>query len=223
MAQASKAAQEFVPIEEIHDGVVVLKDGTLCMALIASSLNFALKSADEQKAIILQYQNFLNSLDFSVQIYIQSRRLDIRPYILLLEERMRVQPNDLLKIQTREYIQFVKNFTDTVAIMTKTFFVVVPYAPPIVGKGSNGFFASLFGKKTSTTDTVTQRENFEQNRAQLEQRTNVVASGLTSSGVRALPLGTEELVELFYKIFNPGELERPVLEGETPHSQKTHA
>jgi hypothetical protein len=220
MAKPSRAAQDFVPIDEIHDGIVVLKDGTLAMALIASSLNFALKSADEQQAIISQYQNFLNSLDFSVQIYIQSRRLDIRPYITLLDERMKVQVNDLLKIQTREYISFIKNFTDSVSIMTKQFFIVVPYTPPIVGAGSGksgGIFGALFGKKAVGNEAVAlKRQAFEENRAQLEQRASVVAQGLVRAGVRALPLGTEELVELFYKIFNPGELERPVLPGEQP-------
>lgn len=217
MPKASKAAQEFVPIEEIHDGVVVLKDGTLAMALICSSLNFSLKSEEEQTAIVAQYQNFLNSLDFSVQIYVQSRRLDIRPYISLLEERMKVQVNDLIKIQTREYIQFIKNFTDSVSIMTKTFFVIIPYTPPFVtlpGK-SDGIFAKLLGRGGGA-DGGKRRETFEENRAQLEQRAEVVAQGLVRCGVRALPLGTEELVELFYKIFNPGELERPVLGGETP-------
>ncbi|MES2953267.1 MAG: hypothetical protein V4674_01780 [Patescibacteria group bacterium] len=217
MAKASKAAQEFLPIDEIHDGVVVLKDGTLAMALICSSLNFALKSADEQTAIISQYQNFLNSLDFSVQIYIQSRRLDIRPYISLLEERMKVQVNDLIKIQTREYVQFIKSFTDSVSIMTKTFFVIIPYTPPFaVGQGKAvGFLGTLFGSKQNSAETGAKREAFEENRAQLEQRASVVAQGLVRAGVRALPLGTEELVELFYKIFNPGDLERPVVEGMT--------
>lgn len=206
MAKASKTAQEFVPIEEIRDGIVVLKDGSLAMILLASSLNFALKSADEQQAIIFQYQNFLNSLDFSAQLYIQSRRLDIRPYIAQLEDRMKEQVNDLIKIQTREYIQFIKNFTDSVSIMTKTFFVVIPYTPPILGPIGTG----LFGKKGGPTEKA-QKEQFDEYRAQLEQRASVVSSGLVRSGVRAIPLGTEELVELFYKIFNPGELERPAV------------
>ncbi len=214
MANTQKTTQEFLPIEEIRDGVAILKDGTLVMALITSSLNFALKSGDEQEAVILQYQNFLNSLDFSTQIYIQSRRLDIRPYITLLEERMKEQVNELLKIQTREYIQFIKDFTETTAIMTKSFFIVIPYTPPIFGKGSDGGggFLGLFGKKTASQSLQAKRESFEENRSQLEQRASVVAQGLVRTGVRVTPLGTEELVELYYKIFNPGELERPVVE-----------
>ena len=129
---SAKATQDFVPIKEIRDGVIVTKDGSLQLILMASSLNIALKSEDEQAAIILQFQNFLNSLDFSLQIFIQSRKYDIRPYIALLEERERAQLNDLLKIQTREYISFIKSFTETTNIMSKNFFVVVPYAPSVL-------------------------------------------------------------------------------------------
>src|SRR4029078_2814365 len=114
------------------DGVIVLKDGSLSSILLASSLNFALKSQDEQHAILLQFQYFLNSLDFSVQIFMQSRRLDIRPYIALLEGRYKEQTTDLMKLQTREYIEFIKNFTESVNIMTKSFFVVVPYLPSVL-------------------------------------------------------------------------------------------
>ena len=125
MVVASKATQEFVPIKEVLDGVLVLKDNALRAILLASSLNFSLKSDMERNAIILQFQDFLNSLDFSVQISIQSRRLDIRPYIALLEEQYKEQVNDLMKIQTREYIEFIKKFTETTNIMTKNFFIVI--------------------------------------------------------------------------------------------------
>ena len=145
-AQNSKSTQEFVPIKEVRDGVVVLKDGGLRLILIASSLNLALKSEDEQRATISQFQNFLNSLDFSVQIYVSSRRLDIRPYIALLEERLKAQMEDLLKIQIREYIDFVKNFTERSSIMTKNFFIVVPYTQPLLG-GKRAFQYCLAKKE----------------------------------------------------------------------------
>ena len=95
----SVAAQEFVPIKEVRDGVLVLKNGSMRAILLTSSLNFSLKSDDERNAIIMQFQDFLNSLDFAVEISIQSRRLDIRPYIALLEDRYKEQLNDLMKIQ----------------------------------------------------------------------------------------------------------------------------
>ena len=127
MALNAKATQEFMPIKEVRDGIVVLKDGGLRAIVLANSINLSLKSSEEQRATILQFQNFLNTLDFSVQICAQSRRLDIRPYLFMLEGRMKVQNETLLKLQTREYIEFVRNFTESVAIMTKSFFVVVPY------------------------------------------------------------------------------------------------
>ncbi|MGB2580140.1 MAG: hypothetical protein WBC83_00400, partial [Minisyncoccia bacterium] len=150
MAVKSKAAQDFVPIKEIRDGVVILKDGTIRMLLMASSVNLALKSADEQQAVLMQFQSFLNSLEFSTQIFIQSRRLDIRPYILLLEERLKEEVNELLKIQIREYMGFIQTIAQSTNIMSKLFIIVVPYAPPksvtSSAPASSGF-TGLFGKK----------------------------------------------------------------------------
>ncbi|MCC7004423.1 hypothetical protein IT397_00685 [Candidatus Nomurabacteria bacterium] len=204
----SKAAQEFVPIKEIRDGVIVLKDGGMRSILMASSLNFALKSADEQQSIIIQFQNFLNSLNFSVQIFTQSRRLDIRPYISLLEGRYKEQTSDMMKIQTREYIDFIKAFTESTNIMTKTFFVVVPYTPAVLNVATKGF--SLFGKKSSINEQKDKKEGFEENKTQLDQRVGVVEQGLVGCGIRVVQLGTEELVEVFYKLFNPGDVEKPI-------------
>ncbi len=208
MAVNAKTTQDFVPIQEIRQGVIVLKDGSLRAIVMASSLNFALKSADEQQSIIMQFQNFLNSLDFSVQIFIQSRKLDIRPYIALLEGRLKEQVSDLLKIQTREYIGFIKNFTENSNIMTKTFFVVVPYSPASLNSGS---ITGILGKKkTAQEDAQKKLESFEEHRSQLDQRVSVVTQGLVRCGIRTVELGTEEIVELFYKIFNPGDTEKPI-------------
>jgi len=208
MAVNAKTTQDFVPIKEIRQGVIVLKDGSFRAIVMASSLNFALKSADEQQSIIMQFQNFLNSLDFSIQIFIQSRKLDIRPYIALLENRLKEQVGDLIKIQTREYINFVKNFTESSNIMTKTFFVVVPYSPAQVTAGG---VAGVFAKKKTTQETADKKiEEFEEHRSQLEQRVSVVTQGLVRCGIHTAELGTEEIVELFYKIFNPGDTEKPI-------------
>lgn len=204
----AEASQDFVPIERVHDGVIVLKNGSLRAILMASSINIALKSEDEQAAILVQFQNFLNSLDFSLQFFIQSRELDIRPYVALLEQRYAEQQGDLMKIQVREYIDFVKGFTEGSNIMTKSFFVVIPYTPPVIG-GSEGF-SGLFGKKQSRQEGKVTSERFEEYRTQLEQRTAVVVQGLARTGVRVAQLGTEEVIEMFYKLFNMGELERPI-------------
>jgi len=203
MAISASATQKFVPIKEIRDGVAILKDGSMRSILLASSINFHLKSNDERVAILLQFQDFLNSLDFSIQIFIESRRLDIRPYIALLEDRHKEQQNDLMKLQVRQYINFVKNFTESTSIMTKSFFVVVPYASSII---TSSKFSILGGKKEEKNEEST----FEESKTQLEQRVSVVEQGLSRSGIRVIRLGTEEVVELFYKIFNPGETEKPI-------------
>ena len=208
MSRKTNATQDFVPIKEIRDGIAVLKDDSLRAILLASSLNFSLKSDDERAAILIQFQDFLNSLDFSIQIFIQSRRLDIRPYISLLEQQEKKQLNDLMKIQTQEYIEFIKDFTENTSIMTKHFFIVIPYSPaPLQGKNKGGFGVFKMGKKE---DRVTEKEIFEEKRTQLDQRVSVVEQGLVRSGIRVAHLGTEEIVELFYKIFNPGETEKPI-------------
>ncbi len=207
-SQTGKATQSFVPLKEIKDGYAVLKDGSLRALVMTSSQNFALKSEDEQNAILFQFQDFLNSLDFSVQIFIQSRKLDIRPYLSLLEAREKEQMNDLLKIQIQEYITFVKNFTDTTSIMTKSFFIVVPYSPAMMNRKNP--LAMLNRSSKSPGATKEEAARFEETRAQLEERVSVVTQGLVRCGIRVARLGTEEIVELFYKLFNPGDTDKPI-------------
>ncbi len=209
MATISKATQEFVPIKEIRDGVIVLKDGSLRSIIMTSSLNFALKSQDEQTSIIFQFQNFLNSLNFSIQIFIESRKLNIRPYIALLEQTEKEQTIDLMKIQTHEYIEFIKNFTDNSNIMSKSFFVVIPFTPAIL-QAKKGFGNFMKKKRTEGEMAEEAGHDFEEHRTQLEQRVDVVEQGLVRCGIRIVQLGTEELIELFYKIFNPGDTEKPI-------------
>ena len=207
LKQKTKAAQDFVPIKEVRGGVMILKDGTLVAVMLASSVNFALKSGDEQTAILQQFQAFLNSLDFSVQFFVQSRRLDIRPYIVLLEERLKAQTEDLMKIQVSEYIEFIKSFTVRANIMSKHFFIVIPYSPPIVDV-TKAVQTKIFGK--ASLSAREKNIGFEEQRTQLEQRISVVEQGLVRCGIRTAPLGTEEVIELLYKEFNPGELEKPI-------------
>ena len=206
MALKAKSTQEFVPVKEVRDGIVVLKNGELHALVLANSTNLSLKSEDEQRATILQFQNFLNTLDFPVQISVQSRKLDIRPYLLLLENRMKVQNEPLLKLQTSEYIEFIRNFTETVNIMTKSFFVVIPYSHQGL-KPSSGVLEGLFSKRNKTEKKIAEQVDFEEKRSQLDQRIAVIQQGLASCGIKTAQLGTEEVVEVFYKVFNPGELE----------------
>ena len=210
MALNAKTTQDFVPIKEIKQGVIILKDDSMRAIVMASSLNFALKSADEQQSIIMQFQNFLNSLDFSIQIFIQSKKLDIRPYIALLEERYKDQETELMKIQVREYVDFIKTFVESTNIMSKSFFVVIPYDPAIMTASKNPVSRFLPGKNKGNTEALNADQQFQEYRSQLEQRVAVVEQGLVRCGIRAAELGTEEVVELFYKLFNPGETEKPI-------------
>jgi hypothetical protein len=139
----------------------------------------------------------------------ESRELDINPYIQSLEERLKEQPNDLIKTQTREYIDFIRDFTGNVNVMSKTFFIVVPFAPPTSAAKSLGGF-SLFGKKNSAKS---ESDDFYEQKTQLEQRVAVIQQGLGRIGIRIAPLGTEELVELFFKAYNPGENGVPTYNG----------
>ncbi len=201
----SKSTQSFVPVQEVRSGVAILKNGGYRSILMCSSLNFGLKSGDEQQAIIGGFQNFLNTLDFPIQIVVHSRKTDIRPYLALLEERAGRQTTELLRIQVREYISFIRNFIEGSDIMTKTFYVVVPYGGAALANiGANlGVFG---GKKPDNVEN----QSFEESRVQLEQRMALVASGLASCGLRAVPLNTEEIIELLYRSFNLADMENPI-------------
>ena len=152
----NNSSQDFVPIKEVREGIIVLEDGTLRMVVMASSLNFALKSTDEQEAIILQYQNFLNSLDFFVQFFIQSRNLNIEPYLETLKKKEKEKSDELLKIQIREYIEFVREFVTSTKIVSKSFYVVIPYSPPFLDTRTNPIigFINKFFKKNKESQTA---------------------------------------------------------------------
>lgn len=209
-SSADKSTQSIVPIKEVRDGIIVLKDGSMRALLMTSSINFTLKSQDEQNAIIFQFQQFLNSLNFSVQIFIQSRRLDIRPYLATLESREKEQINDLMRIQTKEYIEFIRTFTDRSNIMTKSFYIVVPYTPPTLSVQQKKVTNPFAKKKTKEQMTASDQVDFDEARTQLEQRIAVVQQGIVRAGIRAVQLGTEESIEVFYRLFNPGDVEKPI-------------
>jgi type IV secretory pathway VirB4 component len=195
------ATQEFVPIDRVRDGVVILKSGEIRAVVITNSLNLGLKSEDEQQAILSQFQNFLNSLDFPVQFFVQSRKLNIKPYMDLLQERSSQVKEDLLKIQIHEYMGFIKRFTEESNIMTKHFFLTIPYyssSQPQTSPSSLLSFGDTGAPKSKDSD-------FEAARIQLEQRVSTVVQGLSRYGIRAQRLGTEEVIELYYKLFNPDE------------------
>lgn len=207
MAILGKPSQDFIPIKDVRDGIMILNNGDMRMMLMTSSLNFGLKGADEQAAIISQFQNFLNSLEFPTQIYIQSKRLDIRPYLALLEGREKVQLIDAMRIQVHEYVSFIREFTDRTNIMSKSFFIVVPYSASLLKSGKSGG-GVLGGKKKGLSEK--EMQSFEEARVQLDQRVSIVEQGLSRCDIRTTRLGTDEITELFYRKFNPGELDSSV-------------
>lgn len=199
---AAASTQAYLNIAEIKDGVVLMKDGTLRAVMLCSSINFALKSGGEQDAIIYAYQRFLNSLTFPVQILVQSRRLDLEQYLERLNKRAEDQEIELIKLQILEYTEFVKRLITITNIMDKRFFVVVPFYPagfkPVKG------LAKLFSTNQTKQIEVKQREDaFQSSKVQLMQQVEAIASGLGGIGLRAVTLNSEELVELYYSIYNP--------------------
>ncbi|MBI3685327.1 hypothetical protein HY250_02900 [Candidatus Azambacteria bacterium] len=198
----AQSTQQLVDVEAIRDGVVILKSGAMRTILMCSSVNLALKSQDEQDALISQYQHFLNGLDFSVQFVVHSRKLDISDYLNDLGESLKTQENELLRIQTEEYIEFIRSFVGMQNIMAKNFYVVVPYH---VGEDRKRSLADrLFGKQTVSFMKMSDEE-FQKYKNQLWQRVENVISGMRSFGVRSLPLANTELIELFFDLYNPGE------------------
>ncbi len=212
MAQSeARPTQEFVEIKSIDRGVITLKSGGLRQVLIVAGINFDLKSGDEQQVILSSYQSFLNALHFSVQFFIHSRRLNIESYLENLRSRLIEEKNELLRNQITEYIEFIRSFVEKNPIMTKTFFVVVPFDPigipgvdGVSGKGFFGFFGAAKPPVENQEETHLQKEH----REQLAQRVNQVTSALTQVGLRAVPLQDDELVELFYNLYNPESKER---------------
>lgn len=194
--------QQFLEIEQIREGVIILKNRTLRGVIMVSSLNFALKSEEEKNAIIYQFQNFLNSLDFSIEIVVQSRRLNITGYLDKLKELERVQENELLKLQTTDYRKFIEDLIGGGAIMSKNFFVVVPFTLiEIPG------LTTVKGPSVKQAATVFSEERFQQAKFQLWQRMEFVALGLRRCGLHATPLNSSELIKLFWSLYHPEEAE----------------
>jgi type IV secretory pathway VirB4 component len=198
---ASASTQRYVDVEEVRDGVILLKNGSLRTILLVSSLNFDLKSSEEQDAIIAQYQNFLNSLDFPVQVLIHSRRFNIEPYLQILKQKEAQQTNELLRLQISEYQHFIKNLTDVSDIMSKYFYVVVPFAP--VEDQHSGLMQRLSTMLNPKQAIKESRGIFETYKNQLWQRVDHITAGLSGTGVKVVPLNTEEIIELLYNSYNP--------------------
>ncbi len=182
-----ESTQDFLEVDQIRDGIMILNNKSLRGILMISSINLALKSTEEQKAIINQFQQFLNSLDFPCQILVQSRKVNLTGYLDTVKEWEKKQENDLLQEQTKSYREFIKRFTEKESILTKKFFVIVPY----------NFAETPTAKLTE--------ELFERLKKQLTQRMKFVAMGLRRSGLQAAPLTSSELIELLWVCHHPKE------------------
>lgn len=193
-----------------------MKDGSLRSILLCSAVNFALKNEDEQNAIVYQYQNFLNSLAFPIEVVVQSRKLDLGRYIKELRSLKDRQPSELLRIQTEDYANFIEQLIQFANIMDKRFFTVVPYFSS--GFRKVGFFGRLF--RTGRPASILTDDQFRIGKEKLTERTQIIASGLAGLGVRAIQLDSEELIELLYLSYNQ---ELAVNEHLTPTEELTAA
>jgi len=195
------STQKYVDVKEIKDDTVVLKNGSLRAILLVSSINFDLKSSEEQDAIINQYQNFLNSLDFPIQIMISSRKFNINPYLKLLEKKEVQQENELLKFQISEYRNFIQNLVEVSNIVSKFFYIVVPFYP--VESREQGPLEKITAMFNSRQVVAEKKVLFETYKNQLWQRVAHINAGLSGIGVRVASLKTEEIIELLYNSYNP--------------------
>ncbi|MBU1082918.1 hypothetical protein KKE14_00540 [Patescibacteria group bacterium] len=187
--------QKHLLFKSIKDGVVVMKDGSLRAVLMVNSINFNLKSQDEQTSLLRSYQNFLNSLNFPIQIVVQSRTLDLDEYLKKLEVASKSQSNELLQTQTEEYISFVKELIGVANIMSKSFYIVIPYTQSIQGKG--GFISRLFHRTASALSPMAKAKE------DILRRAHLISSSISSLGLSSALLNTEELIDLFYATYNP--------------------
>jgi hypothetical protein len=200
------ASQQFLPVAEIKEGVILLKNGGLRGDLMVSSINFALKSSDEQQAIIYQFQNFLNSLDFTAQILVQSRRVNMTGYLEKLKKIEARQTNDLIKAQTSDYRRFINDILERGDIMSKSFYVVVPYTLAEV-QGTVSAAREILKRRDRSASAIS-ADSFKRARSQLLQRMEFVAIGLRRCELEAVPLTSPELIEMLWALHHPDSAEQ---------------
>ncbi|MCX6715193.1 MAG: hypothetical protein NTX72_05270 [Candidatus Uhrbacteria bacterium] len=195
------ATQQYLDIAEIRDDMVILKDGTVRSVLLVSSINFALKSGDEQEAIIQGYMTFLNGLEYPIQIVIQSRKMNIDAYMGHLAEQQKKTTNDLLRAQIVDYRTFVNELVELGQIMQKRFYLVLPY-DPITNKGKN-FFARLGDALSPTAAAKLNQKQIADRIEQLSRRSELIAGELSSMGLSSVRLDTQALIQMYYEVYNP--------------------
>ena len=197
------STQKYLDIAEIKNDCLTLKDGSLRAVLLASSINFALKTEEEQTAVIQSYARFLNTLESPLQIVIHSRPFNIDPYVNELNILKQNQTNELLRNQIADYRDFIKELIDLGEIMSRRFYIVIRYSA--TGDKKRGFLSKISDILSAAIVVKIKREKFERYREMLFKRVDNVISGLSSMGIKAAPLDTQSLIELFYNIYNPAE------------------
>lgn len=198
------STQTYLRISEIRENTVILKNGGLRSVLRVSSINFNLKSEEEQNAIIYSYQGFLNTLDDPIQIIIRSKKLDIDKYLDDIRQKGNKQTNALLQKQTFEYADYIQKLVEYADIMSKEFYVVVPLDP--YRSKNQSLLEKFFGfinAKDSFAQIKQRREEFDKQKKKLAQKVNSVKIGLENCNLQVEELTTKELIQLFYEINNP--------------------
>jgi len=209
--QTKVPTQQYIDIAEIHDDTVILRDNTMVAVLLVSSINFALKSEEEQEAIVQGYISFINSLNFPIQIVVQSRKLNISNYLDQLKTKEKEQTNELLKIQIGEYMDYIKELVELGDIMTKHFYVTIQYNPQEGSKKQGAASKALNSFKVVKTVGL-KKDKFFKYSQELFRRVGVVQGGLSSMTLNSQRLDTQSLIELYYNTYNPEESQREKLE-----------
>ena len=199
--QKVQSTSRYLDIQEIKDDVVVLRDGGMRAVLLVSSINFALKGDDEQNAIISAYVGFLNTLAYPLQIVIQSRNLNIDGYLEKLKKLEHNQTNQLLRMQIADYQAFLQELLDLGKIMTKKFYVTVPYSGSI--KEKKKFIEQAMDSFSPARLIRLSRKSFINYKEELMKRVETVVSGLSGIGLKSQLLDTQSLIELYYSVYNP--------------------
>ncbi len=204
------STQRYLPFSQIRENVIIMRDNSYRMVVKCSAINFLLKSTQEQDAIIMSFQRFLNAIDFPVQIMIRSTKLDIWGYINNLENIAVNQKNPLLQNQTYEYINFLNKLIEVAQIMKKEFYVVIPFD---YEEDKSVRDTSMFGPFTKFWQGInnqnevlkirSQIKSFTNGKKWLVQRYNTVKTSLESIGIKSTELDKEELVKFLHNYYNP--------------------
>lgn len=184
--------QRFIEIQDIVDDIVILSGGQACLVLEVTATNFTLQSEDEQRVRILSYASLLNSLSFAIQIVILSRQLDISSYIKLLEIEAVRTPNQTFSKHIAMYKDFVADLVKTNTVLDKKFYLVISY--------------SFLEKGPAAVANINNKEAFVKNaKLQLHSKSSSIIQELLRVGLKSKILGKNELIEVFYEIYNSGQ------------------